>query len=124
MVELIVDDKQEEEVSPDTFYVKPDSLNKMNLVSPNSFEKATVRNCPVMYLTPFNLQNIYVSLKKGATVTIYIHEPILVLQEYDARTLEANAEIAGFKDIRTGTAVVYCEDLGTKIETIAYTLTK
>lgn len=124
MVELIVDDKQEEEVSPDTFYVKPDGLSKMNLVSPGSFEKATVRNCPVMYLTPFNLQNIYASLKKGATATIYIHEPILVLQEYDARALEANAELAGFRDIKTGTAVVYCEDLGTKVETIAYTLTK
>ena len=124
MVELIVDNKIEEEVSPDTYYVKPDGLSKINLVSPCSFDKATVRNCPVMYLTPHNLQNIFASLKKGATATIYIHEPLLVLQEYDARTLEANAEVAGFKDIRTGTAVVYCEDLGTKIETIAYTLTK
>ena len=70
------------------------------------------------------IKNIYMALKKGAQATIYIHEPILVLHEYDARTLEANAELAGFKDIKTGTANVFNEDLGTKIETITFTLTK
>lgn len=124
MVELIVDNKQAEEISSDTFYVTPESLSKMNLVTPNSFQKATIRNCPVTFLTPLSLQNIYMALKRGSSATIYIHQPVLVMQEYDARTLEANAELAGFKDIKSGTATVYCEDLGTKIETLTYTLTK
>ena len=124
MVELIVDNKQAEEISSDTFYVTPESLSKMNLVAPNSFQKATIRNCPVTFLTPFSLQNIYMALKRGCSATVYIYQPVLVMQEYDARTLEANAELAGFKDIKAGTATVFCEDLGTKIETLTYTLTK
>ena len=44
--------------------------------------------------------------------------------KYDAKAIIANAELAGFKNIRTGNTTAFCPGLGTKVETITLTLTK
>ena len=53
-----------------------------------------------------------------------IDQPVLVLQEYDANAIIANAELAGFKDIKSGNVNAFCPGLGTKVETITLTLKK
>jgi hypothetical protein len=43
-----------------------------------------------------------------ATVTVEIDQPIGVMQEYDAKQVEANAKLAGFDDIKIdGTTVTF-----------------
>ena len=121
--ELIVDI----EADPDkknAYYLTPENLIQLKYIKPNSFSKATIRNTNVTYLTGFILQCLFTSLVKGSSATIVVDEPVLVLQDYDANTIEANAGLAGFKDIRSSTQYAYCPGLGTKVETIALTLTK
>ena len=121
--ELIVD----KEVDPDkenAYYIAPENLKQLRFVKPNSFSKATIRNCNVKNLTSYNLQSLFNSLEKGSSATIIIDEPVLVLQEYDANAIVANAELAGFKNIKSGRTFAFCHGLGTKVETISLTLTK
>lgn len=122
-MELVVD-KVDAENNENTYYLSPDRLNQLKLVAANSFTKATIRNCPVRNLTAFNLQSLYHGLIAGASAIIYIDEPVLVLLDYDADTIAANAELAGFKTINPGKAKVMCEGLGTTVDTITITLTK
>ena len=122
--ELIVDKTDNLEKKENVFFVTPERLNQLKVVSSDSFYKATIRNCPVSFLTSFNLQYIYNSLKKNASATIFIDQPILVMQDYDKQTIQANATLAGFTNIKASTASVMNEKLKTKIETITVIITK
>ena len=121
--ELIVD-KEIDPDKDDAYFIAPENLKQLRFVKPNSFSKATIRNCSVTNLTSYNLQSLFNSLEKGSSATIVIDEPVLVLQEYDANAIIANAELAGFKNIKTGNTTEFCHGLGTKVETITLTLTK
>ena len=78
----------------------------------------------MQHLTSYNLQSLFNSLKKGCSATITLDEPVLVLQEYDMKSIMANAELAGFKNIKTGNTNAFCKGLGMKVNTITITLTK
>ena len=122
--ELIVDRKDDLENKDNIFFVAPERLNQLKLVTGNVFYKATVKNCPANFLTSFNLQYIYNSLKSGSSCTIYIDQPIAVMQDYDKQTIQANATLAGFTNIKAGTANIMNEKLKAKMETITIILTK
>ncbi len=121
--ELIIDTETDLD-KENSYCISPDNLNQLRFVRPNSFSKATIRNCNVTKLTSFNLQSLFNSLEKGSTATIIIDQPVLVLQEYDANAIVANAELAGFKNIKSSSVYAFCHGLGTKVETISLTLTK
>ena len=121
--ELIID----KEIDPDkenAYYIAPENLKQLRFVKSRSFSKATIRNCNVTYLTAYNLQSLFNALERDATATIIIDQPVLVLQEYDANAIAANAELAGFKNIKSGNMNAFCQGLGTKVETITLTLKK
>ena len=122
--ELIVDIKDDLEKKGNIFFITPERLNQLKVVQINSFSEATVKNCPVNFLTSFNLQYIYNSLNQNASCTIFIDQPIAVMQDYDKQTIQANATLAGFSKIKTGTATVMSEKLKSKMETITVILTK
>ena len=122
--ELIVDKKDDLENKDNIFFVTPERLNQLKLVTSNSFYKATIKNCPANLLTSFNLQYIYNSLKSNASCTIFIDQPIAVMQDYDKQTIQANATLAGFTNIKTSTANIMNEKLKAKMETITVILTK
>ena len=121
--ELIVD-KEIDPSKENAYFIEPENLKQLRFVKTNSFSKATIRNCNVTYLTGYNLQSLFNSLERGATATIIIDQPVLVLQDYDANAIAANAELAGFKNIKNGNMNAFCNGLGTKVETITLTLTK
>ena len=122
--ELIVDRKDDLEQKENIFFVTPERLNQLKLVKLNSFHKATVKNCPANLLTSFNLQYIYNSLQPKASCTIFIDQPIAVMQDYDKQTIQANATLAGFSNIKTSTANIMNEKLKANMETITVILTK
>ena len=121
--ELIVDTEIEPS-KENVYFLSPENLKQLRFVKPNSFSKATIRNCNVTNLTGYNLQSLFNSLERGSSATIIIDQPVLVLQEYDANAIAANAELAGFKNINSGTMNAFCPGLGTKVETITLTLKK
>ena len=122
--ELIVDKKDDLENKDNIFFVTPERLNQLKLVTSNSFYKATIKNCPANLLTSFNLQYIYNTLKPKSSCTIFIDQPISVMQDYDKQTIQANATLGGFSNIKTSTANIMSEKLKSKMETITVILTK
>ena len=121
--ELLVDSEFDSS-NDDLYFITPENLNQLRFVRPSSFSKATIRNCHVSHLTSYNLQSLFNSLKKGCSATITLDEPVLVLHEYDTKAIIANAELAGFKGIKTGNTHAFCKGLGTKINTVTITFTK
>ena len=122
--ELIVDKIDENTDKENIFFCTPERINQLKVVASNSFFKATVKHCPIKFLTGFNLQSLYNGLKVGASATIFIDQPVLVMQDYDSQTIQANATYAGFTNIKTSSAKMMNEKLGTKIDTITVILTK
>ena len=121
--ELLVDSEFDSS-NEDLYFITPENLNQLRFVRPSSFSKATIRNCHVSHLTSYNLQSLFNSLKKGCSATITLDEPVLVLQEYDTKSILANAELAGFKSVKTGNTNAFCIGLGMKVNTVTITLTK
>ncbi len=85
--ELIIDKNDNLENQSNIFFVTPERLNQLKLLTSNVFYKATIKNCPVNFLSSFNLQYIYNSLKTSASCTTFIDQPIAVMQDYDKQTI-------------------------------------
>ena len=88
--ELLVDTEYDSS-KEDIYFISPENLIKLRFVRPNSFSRAKIRNCHVSNLTSHNLQSLFNSLKTGWSATITLDEPVLVLHEYDTKSIIANA---------------------------------
>ena len=121
--ELVID-SQPAPKKEGVYVLSPDNLDQLRYVKPNSFSKATVKNCGIKKLTTVVLQSLYNSLERGSKATIIIDQPVLVLQDYDANAIASNAEFAGFGDIKFSSTKVFCHGLGTEVEAVTLILTK
>ena len=123
-LELIVDTKDTFEDEEDIFFTTPSHLSGLQYVKPNSFSKATIQNAHVDDLTAFALPQLFTTLKMGAKATIIISQPVMVMQEYDVKQVEANAILAGFENIQVVDAKFTEPKSGKELDTSALVLTK
>jgi hypothetical protein len=98
-MELVVDTVDNYEPDSNLFYMPGPHVSMLKCVRPNQFSSAKIVNTDVDYLTSYALANLYSTLRPGAEVSITISQPVAVMQEYDAKQVEANARLAGFNDI-------------------------
>ena len=98
-IKLIVDSEDNYIDEEDIFYIPGPHISELKCVRPNQFSEATIINTDVDYLTSYALSNLYTTLQPNAKVSIIISQPVAVMQEYDAKQVEANARLAGFNDI-------------------------
>jgi len=85
----------------DVFYIHPQRLNLVRCLENEQFASATIKNSPVDNLTSLNFSYILKKLTPGSTCQVIIHQPISVMQDYDAKQVEANAKLAGFTNFST-----------------------
>ena len=123
-MELIVDTQDTYEPDSNLFYLPGPHISMLKCVRPNQFESARIINTDVDYLTSYALANLYSTLKEGATVSITISQPVAVMQEYDAKQVEANARLAGFNDIQMNSTSYTDPKSGREIGTTEVVLTK
>ena len=124
-LELIVDQLDDEVYKdPGVFYCSPDHLDAIKHVEKNTFTAATIRNCPVTKLTNTIMLGIFYALKPEARVEITIFQPIEIMQEYDAKHIEAIAKLAGFDEIRINEADYIDPDSQKQLETLAVSFIK
>ena len=122
--ELAIDTEDSYRETPDIFYMHPCRIQVLRAVENNSFGGCVIKNTPVANLTSLNFVTILEKIKPKANVEIYVDQPITVMQDYDAKEIEANANLAGFEDITTKKGTYTKESTGKKIETLVVTLTK
>ena len=106
------------------YYVQPKRFSSIQYLQNNFFSKCKIQNSNIDLLTPFAFLNLFSKLKKNANIEIIIDQPVSVMQEYDARQVIANAQMAGFTNIKT-TDTQYIEPrTQKKIDTLCVSFTK
>lgn len=123
-LELIVDSNDLYLDSTNVFYMHPQRLATLQCVENNQFSSATIKNSSIEHLSSINFSYILKKLKVQAVCEIIIHQPITVMQEYDAKQVEANAKLAGFSNIETTQVETVDPKTDKKIKTLAVTCTK
>ena len=123
-MELVVDTVDNYEPDSNLFYMPGPHISMLKCVRPNQFQSARIINTDVDYLTSYALANLYSTLKPNATVSITISQPVAVMQEYDAKQVEANARLAGFNDIEMNSTSYTDPKSGREISTTEVVLTK
>jgi hypothetical protein len=97
---LVVDTQDTYLNQADVFYFHPQRLSLARLLENETFESATFRNSPVDNLTSLNFSYVLKKLKPNSVVEVIVHQPISVMQDYDAKQVEANAKLAGFTNFQ------------------------
>ena len=114
-------DSYKEDMS--TFYIHPCRLQTLRCVENNTLESCRIQNSPVSDLTGFNLIKILEKLKPNAPVEVIIDQPVTVMQEYDAKQIEANAKLAGFENVESNPGT-YTNPEGKEVSTIIVSFNK
>jgi hypothetical protein len=96
-MELIVDTVDSYLGLDNVFYLHPQRLNLAAFLEDKAFDYCTIKNSPIDNLTSLNLAYVFRKLKPLTTCEVIIQQPISVMQEYDAKQIEANARLAGFE---------------------------
>ena len=99
MPKLIIDNDDTYQDESDVFLTSPQHMGCLKVVKPQTFDSALIQNAHVDDLSAFALTQLFTVLKMGARATIVITQPVLVMQDYDVKQVEANARLAGFEDI-------------------------
>ena len=96
-IELIIDtiDKK----GDDILFLHPEHMNGAKFCASNTFDKATINNCPTEKLSSGNLIGIYNTLKPGAEISVTVFQPIAIMLPYDSKQIEANLQLVGFENI-------------------------
>ena len=97
---LIIDSEDTYKEKDNIFYIHPSHLNMLKSISNNQFTSVTIKNSKVDEISSFVLMNLFGKIKVGGKVEMIIYQPISIMQEYDAKEIEANALYAGFIDIK------------------------
>ena len=113
--EIVVDTEEPE--GDDIMYINPSKLSTSKYLTPNIFDQATIRNCPVEKVTTTGLIGIFTSLKPLAKINIVVCQPIAVMVTYDAKQIEANLKLAGFENITISDVTITNAKTGQKIQT-------
>ena len=120
--ELIVDTVEPK--GDDIMYLLPSKLASSKYLASNTFDQATIRNCPVEKITSGGLVGIFSSLKPQGKITIIVFQPIAVMLFYDSKQIEANLKLAGFEDIHIKDINIEDEKTKKRIQTQSIEATK
>jgi len=95
-LELIIDNEDTYQDVDSVFYMNPHRLSLLRCLTDAQFISCTIKNSQVDCLTSMNFAYMMRKMKPEATCEVIIYQPISVMQEYDAKQVEANAKLAGF----------------------------
>lgn len=106
------------------FYVHPQRLPILHVISDNVFESCLIDYTNIDLLSSIHFAYIMRTLKPEATVKVIVHQPITVMQEFDAKQVEANAKLAGFINFENSTDTFKDNKTGKEFNTIAVNFSK
>ena len=113
--ELIIDETEPE--GDNIMYLSPSKFNCSRFFSPNVFDRAIIKNCPVDHITSEGLIGVFTSLKPYGKISVTVHQPIAVMIPLDCKQIEANLKMAGFEKIKTSETNIRDPTTGIKTQT-------
>ena len=99
-IDLVIDKKDVYLRDSSTFYIHPERLDQIRFVENKIFASCKILNSPVEHLTSLKLKYVLRKLKPEAKLEIEIFQQVSVMEILDAKQFEANASMAGFKNIQ------------------------
>ena len=95
--ELIIDTIEPED--KDCMYIHPSRISTAKYLSPNIFDKVSIRHSTVDQIATSGLSFIYSCLKPEGKINIIVHQPISIMVFYDSKQIDANLKLAGFENV-------------------------
>jgi len=123
-LELIVDNDDKYLEVENVFYINPNRLALVRCLSDAQFNSCLIKNSSIDNLTSMNFSYILRKLKPLSQCEVIIYQPITVMQEYDAKQVEANAKLAGFVDFETDLRDFVDNRTDKKFKTLVVSFTK
>lgn len=123
-LELIIDSEDTYQDVGSVFYINPHRLSLLRCLTDSQFVSCTIKNSPVDCLTSMNFNYIIRKMRPETTCEVIIYQPITVMQEYDAKQIEANAKLAGFTNFETNSFDFVDSKTDKKFKTLAVTFQK
>lgn len=103
---IVVDSNDTYQDDLTQFYIHPKRISLIKNLNDKIAEGAVIRNTNVEHLTSMNLHYVLKKMKVDAPLEVFIHQPLNVMQSYDAKQIEANAKLAGYDKIETSEAEI------------------
>ena len=122
---LLIDTEESKDslISETTFYLHPSQLNMLKTISNDQFSSVTIKNTNIEEITPNSLLNIFSKVKTFGKVEIIVYQPLEIMQEIDAKQIEACALLVGFIDTKISD-YTYVDKNNKKINTLAVSFVK
>jgi hypothetical protein len=98
---LVIDTKPGYLDDPNILSLHPEKAHWLLNFDKTLFDKAIIRNCETSSLKAMLFFYIARCMKPGTIADVYVCQPITVVQSIDAKTIESNAQIAGFQDVKS-----------------------
>ena len=123
--ELIIDSEDTYKDLENVFYVHPSHLkNMLDSITPNMISSVSIKNSDVKDINAYILTNLFSKVRKGTQVEVIINQPITILQNYDAKQIEANALYAGFSDVKINDITYVDDKTQNKMNTLSVSFIK
>jgi hypothetical protein len=100
LFELIIDSKDVWGKEKEVFHLKPEKAHLACCLDNGRFNCCSIFNTSVDEITPRLLSGLYDKLVPNSVVTVVVNQPISVMQEFDAKQVEANAKCCGYTDVK------------------------
>jgi hypothetical protein len=123
-LELIIDTEDNYKNNLSLYYIHPLRLSLVKCLSDNQFNACYIKNTSIDYISSSNLSYLIRKLNPKSVLEVTIFQPISVMQDYDAKQVEANAKLAGFIDIETSNLTFIDYKSEKKIQTMTVTCVK
>jgi hypothetical protein len=98
---LVIDGEGDYSDNDNIFNLHPDRLVMSKCLASNTFKSCIIKNSATENLTALNLSYVLKSVQPKSICDIFVFQPISVMQEFDAKQIEANAKLAGFTDFQS-----------------------
>ncbi len=118
-ITLLISQNDTRQGDNSVFYVHPQRLNLLYVLSDAVFESCLIENTLIDSLSSIHFAYILRTLKPNAPVKVVVYQPITVMQEYDAKQVEANAKLAGFNDFQNTPDTFKDQKTGKDFNTVA-----
>lgn len=98
-LELIIDAEDHYQENLKIFYIHPSRIGLLKHLNDNIFDKILIKNTSVDDLSSLHFNFMLRKLKIDSVLEVIVHQPLSVMQNYDAKQIEANAKLGGFDSI-------------------------
>ena len=96
----------------------------LDSITPNMISSVSIKNSDVKDINAYILTNLFSKVRKGTQVEVIINQPISILQNYDAKQIEANALYAGFSDVKINDITYVDDKTQNKMNTLSVSFIK